>query len=342
MAIHLLAALGAGMASALLFIIPVKGTMAAMLLAMFAPLPIMIAGLAFTPSAALIAAFAGVAGTAFMLHPMPAAVFAIWAAAPAWWLTRLAWLARPAEGNEVAGPDGLVWYPGGRLVIWAAGFGAAATILVVVAGVMRSGGYEQFIANTSKALTAMFDQLLKTGNAPKTPKGMSSAELANFFLRTILPQMAAWGCLMLSINMWLAGKIAQSSQRLKRPWPDVAMELRLPQWFAAVLAIAMIATLGGGMMRMMAAIIVAALSMAFALQGFAVLHVVTRGARNRTMNLTLTYLLNLILFPIPLLITALLGIVDNFLDLRGRFGKRPPPPQNPRNSGWPPPPANTN
>ena len=186
----------------------------------------------------------------------------------------------------------------------------------------------------------MFDQLLKSGAAPKTSKGMSSAELASFFLRSILPQMAAWGCLMLSINMWVAGKVAQSSQRLKRPWPDVAMELRLPQWFAAVLALAMVATLSGGLTRMIAAIIVAALGMAFALQGFAVLHAVTRGARNRTMNLTLTYVLNIVLFPIPLVITALLGVADNFLNLRGRFGKTHPPSSN--NSGWPPPPANTN
>ena len=345
MAINLLAALGAGIAASILFIIPMKGTMAAMMLAMFAPLPIMIAGLAFTPVTALIAAFAGVAGTAMMLHPLPAAVFAVWAAIPAWWLTRLAWLARPPEANETPGPDGLVWYPSGRLVVWAAGFGAAATMLIVLVGVSRSGGYESFIANTSKALTAMFEQLMKGGNAPKTPKGMSPAELANFFLRSILPQMAAWGCLMLSINMWFAGKIAQGSQRLKRPWPDVAMDLRLPQWFVVVLAIAMIATFAGGLLRMLAAITTATLAMAFALQGFAVLHVITRGTRNRTLNLTLVYLLNVILFPIPLLITALVGIADNFLDLRGRYGKPPSKPPGPwpqNKSGWPPPPANTN
>jgi hypothetical protein len=333
MAINFITALGAGIAAALLFIIPVKGTMAAMMLAMFAPLPIMIAGLAFSPTTALLAAAAGVAGTAFMLHPLPAAVFALWAALPAWWLTRMAWLARPAEGDETAGPDGLVWFP--------SGFGIAATCTIVAIGIMRHGGYEQFIANTSKALTGMFEQLLKTGNAPKTPRGMSAAQLADFFLRSILPQMAAWGCLMLSVNLWVAGRVTLSSQRLKRPWPDIAMDLRLPQWFVGVLAIAMVATLGGGVTRMAASIIAAGLAMAFALQGFAVLHVVTRGMRNRTMNLTLTYLLNIFLFPVPLLISALLGIADNFLDLRARFGKQPPAPPS-QQSGWPPPPANTN
>lgn len=340
MALNLLAALGAGIAAALLFIIPIKGTMAAMMLAMFAPLPIMIAGLAFSPTTALLAAIAGVLGTAMMLHPLPAAVFAIWAALPAWWLTKLAWLARPPESGETASPDGLVWYPGGRLVIWAAGFGAAATCAIVISGMMRFGSYDLFIANMTKALTAVFDQLMKAGSGPKMPKGMNSAELAAFFLRSVLPQIAAWGCLMLSINIWLAGRIAQSSQRLKRPWPDVAMELRLPQWFVAALALAMVATFGGGVVKMFAAIAAAALSMAFALQGFAVLHVVTRGMRNRTMNLTLTYLLNIFLFPIPLLLTALIGIADNFLDIRGRYWKPPAPPT--KGSGWPPPPANTN
>ncbi len=340
MALHLIAALGAGLAAAVLFIIPVKGTMAAMMLAVFAPLPIMIAGLAFSPSTALIAAFAGVAGTAALLHPLPAAVFAIWAAVPAWWLTRLAWLARPAEVNESPGEDGLIWYPVGRLVMWAAVFGAAATLLIIVTGIFRFGGYDTFMATMTKALTAMFDQLMKTANPPKMPKGMDSAELARFFLRSLLPQIAAWGCLMLSINIWLAGRIAASSQRLRRPWPDVAAELKLPQWISVALALAIVLSLASGLPRMVAAIFAAAAGAAFALQGFAVLHYVTRGMRNRTMNLTLTYVLNVFLFPVPMLITAMLGIADTYFDIRGRYRRPPAPPAS--KSGWPPPPANTN
>ncbi len=338
---NLVVAIGAGLAAALLFIIPVKGSMMAMMLAMFAPLPIMIAGLAFNPTTALFAALAGMAGTAIVLHPFPAIVFGLWAAIPAWWLTRLAWLARPAGEGETPGPDGMVWYPTGRLVAWGAVFGAAATLAIIVAGVMRFGTYAEFMAATAKALTGMFEQLLKSSNAPKIPQGMSPADLAAFFLRSILPQLAAWGCLMLAFNLWLGGRIAVASQRLKRPWPDVTMELRLPQAVAIVLALALAASLTTGLVRMIAAIVVAATGMAFALQGFAVMHVVSRGLRNRTMHLTLIYMLNFFMFPVPLILTALVGIADSFFDLRKRFGKPPAQPPQQR-SPWPPPPANSN
>lgn len=332
---NLIAAVGAGIAAALLFIIPVKGSMMAMVLAMFAPLPIMLAGLAFSPSTALIAAFAGIAGTALVLHPFPAIVFGLWAAIPAWWLTRLAWLARPAEAGEPASPDGLVWYPAGRLTAWAAGFGAAATLAVVIAGIMRFGSYADFIANTSKALTALFEQLLKSPNAPKTPQGMNAPELAVFFMRSVLPQLAAWGCLMLAFNLWLGARISLASQKLKRPWPDVAMELRLPRSLTIVLTLALLAALTSGLPRMIAAIAIAATGMAFALQGFAVLHAVSRNLRNRTMHLTLIYVLNFFMFPVPLILTALLGVADAFFDFRKRFGAPPAPPR--QRAPWPPP-----
>lgn len=332
-------AIGAGLAAAMLFIVPMKGTMAAMMLAMFAPLPIMIAGMAFAPTVALIAAISGMAATALILHPLPAMIFGLWAALPAWWLTRLAWLARPAEAGETPGPDGLVWYPVGRLIGWAAAFGAAATLAIVIAGVVRFGSYAEFIASTSKALTGMFEQLLRSPNAPKTPRAMNASELATFFLQTVLPQLAAWGCLMLSFNLWLGSRIARTSQRLTRTWPDVAMELRLPSVLSLVLALAFVAALGGGFLRMGAAIVIAAAGMAFALQGFAVIHTLSRGMRNRTLNLTLVYIMNVFLMPAPLILTAMLGIADSYFDLRARFGAPPTPPS--QRPPWPPP-ANSN
>jgi len=340
MATHLLAALGAGLAAAALFIVPVRGTMAAMMLAMFAPLPVMIAGLAFSPSIALAAAFVGFVACALILHPLAAVIFVLWAALPAWWLTRIAWLARPPQGDEQPGPDGFVWFPVGRLLLWIAGFGMGAAMLIVAIGIVRFGGFEAFMTETAKALTAMFAELLKTQAASQAPRGMGAEDLANFFLRSVLPQLAAWSCLTLSVNLWLAGRVALASQQLKRPWPDIAMELRLPQELAFVFAAALVFTFFGGLPRMLAVIVVSGAGMAFALQGFAVLHAVTRGTRHRTLNLTLIYVMNVILLPGPLILAAILGLADSFYDIRRRFGPSPSPPA--RQGGWPPPPANSN
>ncbi|MGE3247109.1 MAG: hypothetical protein AB7F96_18115 [Beijerinckiaceae bacterium] len=339
---NIIVALGAGLASALLFVVPAKGTMGAAMIGFFAPLPVMIAGLAFTPATALIGAFAGAAGSALVLHPLPAAIFALWAALPAWWLTRLAWLARPAQEGENASPDGLVWYPAERLVLWSAAWAGAVTAVFLLAGVLRFGGFAEFYAAMHEALTAAFERLLKLPNAPKTPKGMNAGEMATFALRMVLPHIAAWGCLMLTLNIWLAGRIAQTSQRLKRPWTDIAATLRLPQNMAYVLAAALaLAMFTGGLPRTIGAIAAAACGMAFALQGFAVMHAVSRGLRNRTLNLTMIYMLNIFLYPVPLVLTALFGAADSFLDFRGRF-QRPPRNPPPGSSGWPPPPANSN
>ena len=132
MVMRLLIAIGAGLAAAIFFIVPMKGSVAAGVTMLFAPLPLMVAGLAFAPSSAIYGALAGALLIFGLIHEYYAIFFVAWAGIPAWWLTRLAWLARPANEGEQAGADGLVWYPVGGLAFSAALLGAGVAAGLVL------------------------------------------------------------------------------------------------------------------------------------------------------------------------------------------------------------------
>jgi hypothetical protein len=124
-------------------------------------------------------------------------------------------------------------------------------------------------------------------------------------------------------NLWLAGRVARTSGRLMRPWPDLA-GLNFPRGtivlFGAALAIA---ALMGGFVGLIAETLSATLIMAFAIAGLAVVHAITRGASGRSLVLATVWLAALVL-GWPFAVLAILGVADLFIDLRARMRRRPP------------------
>src|SRR5439155_27314225 len=91
-------------------------------------------------------------------------------------------------------------------------------------------------------------------------------------LVAIAPAGAAIVAMMtLTLNLWLAAKITATSGRLHRPWPDLKTAA-LPQMTLAALCVAIAFCLIGGLLAILALIVTAALMVAYALTGFAVLH----------------------------------------------------------------------
>ena len=76
-------AIGSGLASAVLFLVPAKGSMAALFIGVLAPLPLMIATLGFGPRSAGLAAVTGTVTIAAVLHPYLAGAFAFSVVVPA-------------------------------------------------------------------------------------------------------------------------------------------------------------------------------------------------------------------------------------------------------------------
>jgi hypothetical protein len=122
------------------------------------------------------------------------------------------------------------------------------------------------------------------------------------------------------VNLWLAGRVVKFSGRLTRPWPDLPA-MTLPPFAVAALAVALAASFIGGMTAIVAGAVTAALTMAFGVLGFAVLHAVTRGQQSRPFLLGGIYACVLV-FGWPVLMLSLLGLVETIFHLRARVARR--------------------
>jgi hypothetical protein len=130
--------------------------------------------------------------------------------------------------------------------------------------------------------------------------------------------------LMYLLNLWLAGRIAQTSHRLRRPWPDLH-KTELPQSAIVVLAATLLLSFAGGLVALIAQIFGAALLTAYTLVGFAVLHHLTRFASGR-LWWRLTAYGAIVMFIWPLLLMPIVGLLDASFGLRRRFGSASGPP----------------
>jgi membrane-associated HD superfamily phosphohydrolase len=129
---------------------------------------------------------------------------------------------------------------------------------------------------------------------------------------------------MLTINLWLAAKIAATSGRLHRPWPDLK-ETTLPRTTIAVLFAALVCCFSGGLLAIFAQILMSGLSIAYAMTGFAVLHTITLAMKSRALWLGCIYAV-VAGFAWALLAVALLGLADAVFGLRQRYLRSRPPP----------------
>jgi hypothetical protein len=308
-----LIAIAAGCASALMFASIVSGALISLLLFYLAPLPLMVAALGWGPLGATIGGIAAatVLGTIFGLPYCIAFVLAT--ALPAWWLGHLALLGRPlAAGTQPANDAAaLEWYPVGRILLWIVIF---ATIMTT-AMLLTMGSDGPSITGTMRSAWA---HLLESVDVTPTDRKLDA-------LVTIAPAAAVILVTMtLTLNLWLAAKITATSGRLHRPWPDLR-SAALPPLTLAALCAAIAFCFSGGLPAILAQIITAALLIAYALTGFAVLHTLTLALKNRALWLSCTYAI-VVIFSWPVLAMVVLGIADAVFGIRQRYLQGRPPP----------------
>jgi hypothetical protein len=308
-----LIAIAAGCASALMFVSIVSGALISLLLFYLAPLPLMVAALGWGPLGATIGGIAAatVLGTIFGLPYCIAFVLAT--ALPAWWLGHLALLGRPlAAGTQPANDAAaLEWYPVGRILLWIVIF---ATIMTT-AMLLTMGSDGPSITGTMRSAWA---HLLESVDVTPTDRKLDA-------LVTIAPAAAVILVTMtLTLNLWLAAKITATSGRLHRPWPDLR-SAALPPLTLAALCAAIAFCFSGGLPAILAQIITAALLIAYAFTGFAVLHTLTLALKNRALWLSCTYAI-VVIFSWPVLAMVVLGIADALFGIRQRYLQGRPPP----------------
>jgi hypothetical protein len=309
----LLIAMAAGSASALMFASIVSGAPISLLLYSLAPLPLMVAALGWGPFAATIGGIAATLGLAFLFGLPYGILFVFTIALPAWWLGHLALLGRPLAANTASSDDAaaLEWYPVGRILLWVAVFAAITT----AARLMLFGSDAATILATIRSALESF---LEAAGIAVTERGINA-------LVKIAPAAAAIVAMMtLTLNLWLAAKIAVTSGRLHRPWPELR-SMALPPMTLATLCVAIAFCFTGGLPAILAQIVTAALMMAYALIGFAVLHTVTLALKSRVLWLSCTYAI-VIVFGWPMLAMTALGLADAVFGIRQRYWRSRPPP----------------
>ena len=322
-----LIAIAAGCASALMFASVISGALISLLLLYLAPLPLMVAAMGWGSLCATIGGIAAAICLGAIFGVPYCIAFAMIVALPAWWLGHLALLGRPhhnaqnetlsnivpSRSNAAAEPPALEWYPVGRILLWTAGF----AIVTTIATLLTLGADAAAITSAlQRDLSQMF-----SGDAAALGQIQPWIDA----LVKIAPAATAVIVMMtLTLNLWLAAKITATSGRLNRPWPDLKATLLPPMTLVALLvAIAFCFT--GGLAAMLALVIAAALSMAYALIGFAVLHTLTLALKNRTFWLSCIYAF-VMGFPWLVSAVAALGLADAIFQFRQRYLQSRPPP----------------
>lgn len=341
MAQHIGIGIGAGLVSALLFGVLLKATPLAILLYLVAPLPILIVGLGWSHKAALTAAVAGSLALALVIAPFMGLAFGAYIALPAWWLAYLTLLGRET-------PNGLEWYPTGRLLGWIA---ATAALAFIAIAVLSSPNHAAFNAQLRGLAQTLVQTRMPAGPAkpdarqtegspaagdaagPSTapdpdaaakpdidkpgtdPSDVTRAEMADALAR-VVPAFAANGlALLLTFYLWASARIVKLSGRLPRPWPDIPATT-MPRTTLAILAAAILMCFAPGYVGVFGIALVGALSAAFALQGLAAFHDRSRGRPGRGLMLFGMYLILFVTQGIALVALTLFGLADTALDRR--------------------------
>jgi len=313
-------ALAAGLTSALMFASIISGALFSLLLCYLAPLPLLVAAIGWGPLCAAAGGAVAAAALAAVFGLSYGFAFALTVALPAWWLGHLALLGRPIAGGAPSSGDDssdepeLEWYPVGRILLWVAGFAALSIVAALftlgtdaasITGVLHRG-WQRFFVKYGVALNEDVEHVIDMLTAIVPAVGVTVAQT------------------MLTLNLWLAAKVTETSGLLRRPWPDLR-GTTLPPMTLAALCVAIAFCFVGGFLAILAGIVTAALMMAYTFVGFAVLHILTLRMRSRAFWLGMTYTI-VVVFGWPILAIVALGLADALFDFRRRYRQGRPPP----------------
>lgn len=311
----ILLGIAAGLISAVVFASATTGpALSRLLFFLLTPFPLYLAGLGLGLVPAIAAAATATLALLAVSSPLGATMFAAEAAAPAVILTRLAML------NRAHGED-RVWYPMGRVVAVAAILAAAAT-----AALLLAAGADA--ATLAAKLKPMIVEFIKS-QVPSGPAApLSDEQIASVAdgLVPLLPGFLGMLLMLMSLlSLWLAGRVTLASGRLVRPWPALS-ELELPPGSALMLLASTALSFAGGIIGPVATGFAGAFQLAFALQGLAVAHFMTKGSPWRGFILATIYAALVTATPYAVLLLAIAGLAETVFHYRHPREHPPPGP----------------
>ena len=310
--------IGAGIASASLFLAALVQPFVAFLLMFMAPLPLFIVGFSLGSVAALFSALAGALGIGLLLGGINGVSFLVIIGAAPVLLTYFALTARRREATDGSGAAALEWYPLGHLVLWSA---AIAGTLMAAFVLLVGAASEDYVKSALELLKQIKEADPQVAQALS---GLSDAELETYFslIARLVPVVAAAGWTVTCVgNIWAASKVVTVSGRSARPWPPFP-EMSFPRPASIALGLALAASLLPGTLGRVAEGYASAMVCAFAILGLAVLHDISRKLDGRVFILTTGYLAMVMFNWLAAILFAALGVAETGFNLRRRMKSR--------------------
>lgn len=300
---YLLAAIGGGLASALVYALTGMGSFGGILLAYFAPLPLYLIGLSLGLTASAVASAVAAVAMLVLGGFLSAAIFVVVNALPALIVIRQALQSRPDAQGQTA------WYPAGMLVISLSITGAVLYSVVALWLGAQPAGMEGSVQALVEQLT---ERIIPMESADSRP--MVVAMLTPF-----LPGiMAVSWLVMVVVNASLAQGLLVRFKRNCRPSPDI-VTMEFPNWFPVAAALAaLIGYLLPGAWGYYGVNLAMILILPFFFMGLAVVHAICRRASATAFILTIFYGM-LIIFGWLAILVAALGLIEPWVGVRRRF-----------------------
>lgn len=309
-------AIGAGFVSVLLTISVASGSLLGLPLAYLAPLPVFLIGLNLGYTAAGIAALTGGVTLALLLSPaMGAIYFASTGLAPLL-LCRQALLWR----DDSAGQP--VWYPAGRLLVWLSGLAAVYFVAALLYYAGADGGLSGALESNLLATAHELEQQATGENADFYKTAAESLRNSAADGAKILPGTLALSWMAyIMLNGVLAQSLLARSGRNFRPTPKYST-MGLPRTLSYVTTAALIFSFAPGDLGFAAGTLAAIVIWPYFVLGVIVVHVISRRLSARFMVLAAFYMF-LLGLGWPAAVVAGLGLMDQWMGLRQRYGGPP-------------------
>ena len=317
-------ALVAGLAAAMMHSAATVPSLPMVLVFYLAPLPLFLAGFGWGAATVALAALSGFAAVSFVATFKTAAMFALTTGLAPVILVWLALINRPAADNDPshisegeASAGGRVWYPEGRLVLWAGIISGAIFVLVVL---LVGGSVEGFRTIIAKLAHEMVGEILKSRDM--TPEMTSQVNAVQALLVLALPMIAAvFWVFTTVINFRLAMWILQMRGGALRPWARFGA-MTFPRNAVFLPAAALAAAMLPDPLGTLAQIIAAGLLAAFTVLGLAVVHGLVKDMPMRAWLLGALYPGLIFLHVIMAGILMMLALADLMFNLRQRMNNR--------------------
>lgn len=301
-------AIAGGAASAVFYFAVRGGTPGALLITLYAQLPLLMVGLGLGFFPCVIATVTGTVLVALVVGPWQALTFAAITAAPALIVVKLALLSRAAAGGTVE------WYPPGRIVAW---LSALCVGVLMATAVYFSGQPDGMEGAARSFLTAAFEQIMQGVPKEQTAQLEAVIRIMARFYPAIVVTMALF---VVVLNAVLAQWMVVQFRRSIRPTPAYS-GIELPKWMHVGLIASAALSLISGQIGVFGQNALIVLGAPFFFVGLAVIHSISVGWPGRIVVLALLYI-GLLIFFWPVVLVAGLGFAEPYLALRRRFASQ--------------------